>query len=371
VSHVVIVGAGTIGSHVVSHVARRADVTRISVIDPDRYEPRNLRAQEIVPADVGRPKADVQARRALDLNSEVVAQAFPQPVETLPLGWLDADVILSCVDSRRARMVINQAAWRLGVPWINAGIDAAGLLARVQVLVPGPDAPCLECAWDQRDYELVEQTYPCQDAAAPAETGATASLGALAAAMQAIECDKLLDGDRAGLLAGRDVLIDARHHRHFVTEFRRNRACRMPDHAPWSIAPLAMDPASTSFDELMARAETLTGSGVWMSVAGQQWALALTCDVCGRRAPTGQLDRSGFGRGVMTCADCGGMSHAAGFDLRDAIAVENVPVSVRAWPIASLGLLAGDVLTFTTSDAAIHVELIGERALAPGSGGAA
>jgi molybdopterin/thiamine biosynthesis adenylyltransferase len=361
-AHVVIVGAGTIGSHVVSHVARRSDVTRITVVDPDTYAPHNIRAQEISPADVGKLKADVQARRVTEVNPKVVAQACPQPVEALPLGWLRGDVILSCVDSRRARMAVNQAAWRLGVPWINAGIDAAGLLARVQVFRPGRDVPCLECAWDQRDYELVEQTYPCQDPASPAPTGATSGLGALAAAIQGVECDKLLDHDEAGLLDGRDVLIDARHHRHFVTEFRRNPVCRMPDHVGWSITPLAVEPSSTPFDELLTMAGLPPGRDVRMSVAGQQWVPTVTCDLCDRRVQAGWFGRAEPDGGATRCADCGGMTRPAGFDVRDAIAIEDVNARARTLPIALLGLVTGDVLTFTTSGVITHLELVGEHA---------
>ena len=72
--------------------------------------------------------------------------------------------ILAALDSRQARQVVNQAAWRLGVPWIDTGVNAAqGLLARVGVFVPGPDGPCLECGWSARTYDLIEQAHPCHD----------------------------------------------------------------------------------------------------------------------------------------------------------------------------------------------------------------
>ena len=182
-AHVIIVGAGAIGSHLASLVARMPGVTHVTVIDRDKYEGSNLGAQHIFTADVGKSKAQVQARRLRQINPALATRAFERPVEDLPLGWLRGDVILACLDSRRARMAVNQAAWRLGVPWINAGIDATGLLARVQVFAPEDEAPCLECAWDARDYELVEQIYACQAATAPARTGASSSLGALAVSL--------------------------------------------------------------------------------------------------------------------------------------------------------------------------------------------
>ncbi len=85
---------------------------------------------------MGKAKAQVQTRRLRQINRGLRTRAFGQPLEDLPLGALRCDVILAAVDSRRTRMAINQAAWRLGVPWINAGMDADGLLARVQVFMP-------------------------------------------------------------------------------------------------------------------------------------------------------------------------------------------------------------------------------------------
>jgi hypothetical protein len=295
------------------------------------------------------------------IKRSLKTRAHEKPVEDLPLGWLRSDVILACLDSRRARMVVNQAAWRLGVPWINAGIDATGLLARVQVFMPAADAPCLECAWDARDYALVEQVYACQVAAAPPKTGASSGLGALAASIQALECEKLLAGDREHLLAGCDVLLDARHHRHYVTQFRRNSACRMPDHAGWCITPYDADASSTTLDDLMSMASTFRGAddGVTMGVAGQQFAMALTCDACGERSPAGHLQRGDQRRGASRCPACRGARVATGFDLHDAVGLDALPQGARNKSLRELGLLTGDVVTLTTPEVEVHLELGG------------
>ena len=361
-AHVVVVGAGTIGSHLLPHVARMPSVAAVTVVDRDDYEQSNLRAQNVYTPDIGKPKAQTQARRLRQINPSLVTRAYQKPVEDLPLGWLRADAILACLDSRRARMAVNQAAWRLGVPWINAGIDATGLLARVQVFLPSENAPCLECAWDARDYELVEQAYPCQDPAAPPETGASSGLGALAASLQALECEKLLAGDREHLLAGRDVMVDVRTHRHYVTRFQRNNACRMPDHTGWRITPYDADPTSTTLDELIAMASTLRGAegGVRARVAGQQFAMTLTCDGCGERSPDGHLYRGERRRNPSRCQACGGSLAATGFDLHDAVMLDALPEGACNRSLMALGLLTGDVVTFTTPEVELHLELTGE-----------
>lgn len=73
---VVIVGAGNIGSHAVPLIARTPEIGRVTIIDRDRYDETNVRSQDIAPADVGRPKALVQARRARRINPALVVTAL-------------------------------------------------------------------------------------------------------------------------------------------------------------------------------------------------------------------------------------------------------------------------------------------------------
>ena len=205
---VVIVGAGgNIGSHLVPHLARMRQVDRVTLIDRDVYEARNVYAQDITPRDVGKPKAVVQARRLRRIRPSLHVEAISDAVERIPMGTLRSDVILSCLDSRISRQQVSQFAWRLGIPLIDAGVEAGGLLARVNVYVPGRDTPCLECAWDDRDYDALEQTYPCLGHAEVAATNAPSSLGSLAASLQAIECLKLLDGRADQAVVGKQVLL--------------------------------------------------------------------------------------------------------------------------------------------------------------------
>jgi hypothetical protein len=229
------------------------------------------------------------------------------------------------------------------------------------VFLPDDQAACLECAWDARDYELVEQDYPCQGVAAQPATNASPALGALAAALQAFECEKLLGRRREHSLDGRDVLIDATHHRHYVTQFRRNPACRMPDHGGWRINPSNVDPCSTTLADLVAVTASLPGSdgGVRMSVAGQQFAMARTCQQCGARLAAGYLERGDRRRNSAPCRECGGSLTVAGFDVEESILLSQLPKEAANRSISELGLLVGDVMTFSTSASERRVELCG------------
>jgi adenylyltransferase/sulfurtransferase len=357
-AHVIVIGAGAIGSHVLPHVARMKGVSAVTVIDRDRYDGTNLASQAISTRDIGRSKAAVQARRLKAVNRSLRTRAVCEPVEDLPLGRLRADVILACVDSRRARLTINQAAWRLGVPWIDAGIEAAGLLARIQVYVPSPDSACLECAWDGRDYDLVEQDYPCAGRPGGHPTHAPSALGALAAALQAIECQKLLEHATDQLLMGRNLLLDTRHHRHYVTSFHRNPACRMPDHATWHLTPYAAQPHTVLVEELAALGSMLVGSehGVRMRVAGRPFAATLTCPSCGRRSPAGHVHRPAR-QPLPLCTRCHRELGPTGFDLRDEVDTAALSPEVLRRPLASLGLRCGDVVTLATGAVEMHLEI--------------
>ena len=121
--------------------------------------------------------------------------------------------MLSCLDSKRARSYAHQFAWRLGMPFIDAGVSADGLLARVNVYLPGAETACMECGWTQDDYDAIEQTYPCQfgkaDSKSSFSTNAPSSLGALAASLQAIEVAKFLGGQLEYAAVGREVVLNA------------------------------------------------------------------------------------------------------------------------------------------------------------------
>ena len=358
--HVVVVGAGgNIGSHLVPHLGREPAIGRVTLIDCDAYERKNLTSQDIVPSDVGKPKARVQARRLRRIRPDLAVEAIVALVGDVPLGRLRSDVVLAALDSRRARRQVNEAAWRLGVPWIDAGVLADGLLARVNVYVPGPDAPCLECAWDQRDYDAQDQRYPCQkgqtgEPSAP-PTNAPSSLGALAASLQMLECAKLLDGRADQSLAGRQVVVTAATHQHYVTAFRRISACRF-DHAVWRIHKLRRRAADLTLGQALALGRR--GRRAVLKVPGEPIVLNLTCMKCGRARRLFRLSRRLTAR-QLTCPKngCKGEMVATADDLREGADPARTPARMLRRSVRGLGLRDGDVFAVCGADGAAHYEI--------------
>ena len=342
---VALVGCGNIGSQVVAHLARMPEVRRVLVIDRDIYEPSNLWSQEITSRDIGKAKAVVQSARLRRINPSLRVKGISESVESVPLGMLRADVIIACLDSRRSRQYVNQAAWRLGVPLIDTGISADGLLARVNGYLPGQDTPCLECAWDEMDYRLLEQVYPCPGFREVAvATNAPSSLGALAASLQAIECRKLLVGERDKVLFGRQVLIDALYHKHYVTTFRRNTACRF-DHEVWSIERLEKQPDQITLGEALSLAGSGNGDAPpLLGVEGSRFVKRLVCQNCRNTSMLLRLHRS-LQPAEHKCARCGQEMLPAGFDLCERLKADELSEEMQKRSLGSVGLKPGDVFT--------------------------
>lgn len=356
---IVVVGAGgNIGSHLVPHLARMPGVSRVTLIDKDRYEEGNLWTQNITPRDVGRRKAMVQARRLGQIEPRLRVEAIASAVERVPLGKLRADVMLACLDSRAARQHVNQFAWRLGVPLIDAGVEATGLLARINVYVPGTEGPCLECAWDDRDYEALEQRYACADfEPSVTATNAPSSLGALAASLQAIECRKILE-ERWELVArGKQVLIDASHHKHYVTAIRRNPNCRFANHEVWGIETLNHSPGQLTLDQALKLAPEKNGKRpVAIALEGKPFVKRLTCAACGKARTLLRIESSLTER-QRTCRECGGRMLAAGFDLVDRLSGDFVSREDLSRSLGSYGFRPGDVFSLGDEEAESHYEL--------------
>ncbi len=333
---VTLIGAGgNIGSHLVPHLARMEGIGRVILVDRDTYEHNNLSSQDILPSHIGKPKAHVQARRLRRINPSLDVCSVVGSVEDMPIGRLRADVMLTALDSRRSRQCVNEIAWRLGVPWCDSGVRPEELLARIAVYIPGEDAPCMECAWSDSDYAQIEQTYPCQASANSAEipTNAPSCLGALAAAMQGLECRKILEGQFDRLAAGRQVVIDAQWHRHYVTRYRRNPECRF-DHKSWII-----DRLHCRLDRFALEDALRLGDRIELD--RMPFLSRLTCSGCGLARSLLFLAPA-LSPTARSCAACGAAMTANGFGILEMIDSRQ-PQQILRRSLRDVGLRRGDV----------------------------
>ena len=362
-----IAGVGNIGSGLAPMLARLG-IPRIVLVDPDVYEKQNLSCQDILAGDIGKAKAVAQAHRLRRINPAIDVRAYCCRVEELPVGILRVDAIASCLDSRISRLYLTEAAWRLGVPVIDAAVDGAGLLVRANVYLPGPESICMQCSFDPEDYDLaaLEQRYACQQGGAGlAPTNAPASLGLIAAGLMTIECQKLLAGDREHLLAGRQVMIDLQHHSHYVTSFRR-RHCRF-DHETWQVEPIADSPARLTLGEAMQLAANGSSSAAdcALRIEGQHFAAMQCCPSCGHHEAIALCLAGRIPRAQRRCTACGQAMTVRGFDLREWIDSQALGDQDLARPLSALGVEPCDVLSVRGVAGQRHFLLGGYRAARP------
>lgn len=337
--HVVVAGAGgNTGSHLLPHLARMSEISRLTICDPEFYELGNVAVQNIDRIDVGRAKVAVQAEKLRrirpvlgDSGLEVIA--IEERIEDVPRGLLKCDLMVSCLDSKISRQHVNEIACRLGCPWIDCGVLASEGLVRVSAYAPAQDAPCLECSFGPAEYSALEQQYLCATGEATVyPTMATSALGSLAASLMAIEIRKLLAGDMARSLAGRQIVLDAEHHVIQVSTLRRNPWCRF-DHRRWQIIePWVCPPEVTT----VGAALSALGS---LKVEGHRFICELLCPGCGRKETSLRLNRP-----LARCRACNRRMVSAGFGSLDRIDSSLVG-EFASLTLAQIGLRAGDIVS--------------------------
>jgi len=350
-----IIGLGNIGSPLVGLIARLPFLKRLIVLDRDVYEEKNRATQAISARDVNRPKAFVQAERARAITPELALDPIHDAIENVPIGALRADILLTCLDSKISRQYVNALAWRLGIPWVDAGVLADALMARITVYVPNFHAPCLECSWDARSYKDLEIERPCQaPGSAVAPTNAPAHLGSLAASLQATECAKILSGSWHSVAVGRQILIDASSHKLIETAYRRNPRCRF-DHHLWRIHRLQRGPGELTIGQTLQQVTDAT-EDVTIRVEGKAFHTRLRCE-CGEQKPLFYL-QGRMPADEWNCPRCKHRMAAIGFDMLPRASVRSLSGEYLSQTLASIGFRPGDVFIAAGNGPERYYELI-------------
>lgn len=147
---VFILGAGALGSSGAEMLVR-AGVGQVTIVDRDIIEWTNLHRQQLYTEQDAVhqvPKAVAAERRLSTLNSDVnitgiVADVTPENVLDLFTGH---DVIVDATDNMETRMLANDAAMKLGLPFfMGACVGSYGLTFPIGVR---SGQPCLHCLLD-------------------------------------------------------------------------------------------------------------------------------------------------------------------------------------------------------------------------------
>ena len=156
---VVVVGAGALGNEIVKTLAL-VGVGNITIVYMDIIEHTKLaRCVFFRRDDELKLKAEVLAREASRMNTDVKTEYFTSPIQELGDAFLlQFDLILAGLDNREARVWLGAAAKRTGKVWIDAAIE--GLMGKVQTFVP--DGPCYACTMGDKDWEALTKRLSCK-----------------------------------------------------------------------------------------------------------------------------------------------------------------------------------------------------------------
>ncbi len=122
-SKVLVVGAGGLGSAVISYLAA-AGVGRLGIVDGDIVEKSNLQRQVIHAGNIGMNKAESAAMFVEKLNPEVVVDIYPfsiTPDNVLNLVK-SYDIVVGCPDNFKVRFLLNDACALLSKPYVHAAV---------------------------------------------------------------------------------------------------------------------------------------------------------------------------------------------------------------------------------------------------------
>lgn len=220
-SHVLVIGAGGLGSPAAMYLAS-AGVGHITIVDDDVVDLTNLQRQIAHTTErVGQSKALSARTTMAQINPDIRITALAERVDEARLAQLvaAADVVLDCTDNFATRHAVNRACVAQRKPLVSGA--AIRFDGQVSVFDPrGGDQPCYSC--------LFPQDQQFEDVACAA-MGVFAPLVGVVGAMQAAEALKLLMHVGQSL-AGRLLMLDGLYMEWTSIAVARNEHCPVCGH---------------------------------------------------------------------------------------------------------------------------------------------
>jgi len=187
-STVLVCGCGALGSMLAALLVR-AGVGTVRIVDRDFVELNNLHRQMLFDEhDVARrmPKAAAAAEKLRRINSSVRIEPVVADVNYTNIEQFcrDAQAIVDGTDNFETRFLVNDAALKLGIPWVYGG--CLGAEGQTMTILPGRSA-CLRC--------LMAECPPPGSTPTCDTAGILGPAVGVVASLQAAEALKILSGN--------------------------------------------------------------------------------------------------------------------------------------------------------------------------------
>jgi adenylyltransferase/sulfurtransferase len=223
---VLIAGAGALGNEVIKNCALLG-IGNCVIIDNDRIEQSNLSRSVLFRIDdenCNKAFCAAKAARSIypDLNCIPISGNI---LSDVGLGLFNrADMIISAVDNREARLYINRICAMLGKPWIDGGIDVLNGIVRG---FHAPETACYECTMGKTDWDLINSRRSCsllaRQAAASGGTPTTPTTASIIGGLQVQEMVKYFH--KKEWLKGRGFLFEGLNHSSSVVTYPVKPGC--------------------------------------------------------------------------------------------------------------------------------------------------
>jgi adenylyltransferase/sulfurtransferase len=257
---VLVAGAGALGNEALKNLALFG-VGNIVIVDFDKIEYSNLTRSVLFrekDAEQGNYKAAVAAERIREINPYINTHAICGNLATdVGLGlYRRMDVVLGCLDSLMARILLNRLSFRAGKTWIDGGIgDLEGQVNGFRL-----NENCYECSLTDEEQSDLEARMSCAGVSRENESfgrvATTPVSASIIAAVQVQEAMKIIheselkNGEFTPLI-GKMFHYEGLHPATSILDFASyNDNC--PSHEHWeNIAEISCLGADTTVKEAL------------------------------------------------------------------------------------------------------------------------
>ncbi|HKM09222.1 MAG TPA: HesA/MoeB/ThiF family protein [Candidatus Methanomethylophilaceae archaeon] len=205
-SKVSIVGCGGLGTYV-AVLLTSAGVGSIKLIDGDTPSESDFNRQFMYPGEEGL-KADILGEKLRKIDHGVRVETFCEYIdeENVSDAIDGCDVIADCLDSVKARLILNKHSISENIPLAHGGID--GFHGQATFLIPGR-TPCLGCILRPSENDVPLSFSP---------------MASMVASLQASDIIKFLTGT-GETLAGKLMTISIDTNSYHIIDIRPDPRC--------------------------------------------------------------------------------------------------------------------------------------------------
>ena len=169
--HIFQVGVGSGGIVVLDAIARDPRIARITLVEPDVYQPHNVHRHLFPLSAVGRMKAEYAVEWIKERRPDVLVEALvadltdPGMMPTFAKLAAECDLGVCAVDNEAAKFAFDSLMRNAGKPWTLGEVLSGGIGGWVHRFTP--DGPCYGCVASHLKRNVAEEPSTPPDYANP------------------------------------------------------------------------------------------------------------------------------------------------------------------------------------------------------------